>query len=213
MRKRRKKRVSLAPSHGFDGRMIVADAVVEDPDRNDPGNRIKVRRNVFAPVEQLVAKGRLDAAGAAACRKYLDLYVRASIGGARAIDYGKVRVSGGRVADPLSEAALAAGMGLARLSYVPGVGPMGAALLRMIVGEEMTIAAVARSLYGGTDRTRAEHHVRERFLEAVAALVDEWGIVAAGPVRARMRHAHETVTGPEPEWTVGKFRDLVEVKR
>lgn len=210
MARKRKRNVTLAAAVGFDGKMALAVDTVPDP--FEPAKRINVARNVVAPVEMMRKRKELDGSEVAACEKFRAIYDAARIGGARAIDYTKEPVDGGRIAQPLSVKAMAANAELAKIARVPGVGKDGFTLLVRIIGEERGLTSVAQQWAGSSgDARRVAGYVRLRFLEAVRALVSFWGATATGK-RSPILASDETVTGPTTEWMVGRFGEMEPIR-
>jgi len=194
------------PGPGYEGRMVISAANVPDP--YEPTKNVAVARNIAAPIDTMSARREINHVQRAACDWFRRLYDSASIGGARAIDYGREYVDGGRVAQPLSEAVLQAGRDLKMLMAWEGVGSNGYILLVRIIGEERGVVELAKTWPGSGDQKRREGYVKGRFLEAVDAIVRERDMVAKGLGRAAIVADRETTTtGPATEWEVGRFGD------
>lgn len=200
------------PGPGYEGRMVISAANVEDP--FEPTKKVEVARNIAAPIDTMTARREITHVQRSACDWFRRLYDNASIGGARAIDYSREYVDGGRVAQPLSEAVLQAGRDLKTLMAWQGVGPNGYILLVRIIGEERGVVEIAKTWPGTGDQKRREGYVKGRFLEAVDAIVREREMVARRDGRATIVADRETTTtGPANEWEVGRFGDWHPVAR
>lgn len=90
MARKRKKPITL-PSVGFNGNIEIHFAEVEDP--FEKGKRLSVAKNVAThPLDHLLARSHITIDQKAAGDRFLRLYEDAEIGGARAIDYSRVKV-------------------------------------------------------------------------------------------------------------------------
>jgi hypothetical protein len=91
-RKRKKpKTVSLAPIGRASGNFDLGLVDVQDP--FEPGQTIRVvKNNAVTPIDHLRARGALTLDQKAAGDRFMALYEAAEIGGARAIDYSRVKV-------------------------------------------------------------------------------------------------------------------------
>jgi hypothetical protein len=186
--------------------------LVDVPDPFEPGRKVAVLKNVSVhPAESMLSRGYIDAAQHAAAGTLRRLYEQAEIGGSAAIDYSRVRVDGGILADPLAEETYAARRAL--IAARRAVGEMGWAILSPIMGEGISIEQVARdrpALSRGLKGKRAEGYISGRLREALDDLVKHWGLIAHGGLKRRMVSERDmAVTGPQAEWTTGgRFGDL-----
>ena len=211
MTRRKPKPVSLAPVPSLDAHRALVFAEVPDP--YEPGRRVVVAKNVLAhPAELLYANGRIDDAQRMAGVKVMSLYERAEIGGSAAIDYGRVRVDGGILADPLAEAVHEARRALLGVRQAVGVG--GYAILMPVMGEGIHVHRLIRerpALARGLSGKRAEGYITGRLREALDDLVKHWGLIAVGHRGSKRVRAERdlAITGPTTEWEIGgRFGDL-----
>lgn len=206
-RKRKVRTIRQVEKHGHDGLMQIAAADVADP--FEPTKTVAVIRNVAAPVDNLFSRGRIDNAQFAAAQKFKRLYDLAAIGGARAIDYGREHVDGGRV-EQISIKALEAGRERAQLASV--VSKRGMLILDLVIGEEMALSRVVRRVVSNINNLQGQGYVVCRLVEALDSLVDHWGLIAIAKEQKRaIRVSSEAVSGPQSEWAVGRFGDLVDI--
>jgi len=107
-------------------------------------------------------------------------YEAAILGGFKAIDYSRIRVDGGVVAEPLTERVQRASKWLGEASSEPGIGRIGYSILCRVAGEGETIRQVALTwpMNAGMSRQRMEGYIRGRLLEALDALIDYAGVIA-----------------------------------
>ena len=214
MTRRKPKPVTLAPVPSLDAHRHLAFTEVPDP--FEPGRKIVVAKNVLAhPAELLFANGRIDEAQRMAGARVMSLYERAEIGGSAAIDYSRVRVDGGILADPLAEAVHEARRALLGVRQAVGVG--GYAILMPVMGEGIHVHRLVRerpALARGLSGKRAEGYITGRLREALDDLVQHWGLIAVGGRSKRVRSERGlTITGPQAEWEIGgRFGDLQPVE-
>lgn len=173
----------------------------EVPDPWEPGARISVPCNMReSPIEHMAARKRIDGAQKDAADRYRDLYERAQLGPLRAIDPVKEKLDGGGSGDAFSDGMLEAARELAATNR--SLGRVAAALLIDVVGEGVTLDAMARR-YPHLQDKRAQGYVTGRLIEALDQLVDRWGLIAEGRRRPRITGTGEdgpiTITGPQVE--------------
>ena len=216
MTRRKPKPVTLAPVPSLDAHRAIAFAEVPDP--FEPGRKVLVAKNVLAhPAELLYANGRIDDAQRMAGVRVMSLYERAEIGGSAAIDYSRVRVDGGTLADPLAEAVHEARRALLGVREAVGVG--GYAILMPVMGEGIHVHRLVRdrpALARGLSGKRAEGYITGRLREALDDLVQHWGLIAVGRKGNRRVIAERglSITGPQAEWEIGgRFGDLKPVEK
>lgn len=149
-------------------------------------------------------RGRTEAQTQAAAR-FRGLWERAQLGGAKAIDYGAVRVdSSGQGEDAIFE------MGeRARREYSSAVQRLGmiqSSLAEKVIVHDMSVHQVAKSLgvgAGGAARERVTVEVRE----AVEALADHFGYLGTPPTRSDQTAwddgTEQSYTGPVSTRKVG----------
>lgn len=210
MTRRRKPPVTL-PVLG--GRQV---ALVEVADPYEAGRKRVVARNLAVhPATWMHARRLIDDAQHAAAVRVMQLYEQAEIGGSRAIDYGRVRVDGGQLSDPLAEDVYSARRALVGVRRA--CGETGYVVVMAVMGEGTPIERLARerpALARGLTGKRAEGYISGRLREALDDLVRHWGMVAMGRPKGRVRGERGmAVTGPQAEWTTGgRFGDLVPVE-
>ena len=166
--------------------IVVADV----PDVYEPTKRAKaamnVREHALAYLRHL---GSISEEQYLAGNEFRRNYEAAILGGFRAVDYARIRVDGGYMADPLTEKVQRASKWLGEASRAPGVGPVGYSLLCRIAGEGETIRSVAMTWPGESSlsRQRMEGFIRMRLLECLDTMVEFTGIVAKGKSSSVMK--------------------------
>jgi hypothetical protein len=202
--------------------------LVDDP--LESGAKLPVRRNVAEhPLTYLRAKGRLDGEGSLPTRdrdgireirfeagsRFRMYYERAGIGGARAIDYSRVKVDCSTMADPLTEHVQAAYDWLNAVAHKDSkVGAIGYAILVAICGDGLSIAKAAEKFEGmnGLTGRRLEGWLSGRLIEALDALAEHLQLNPRPgklhPFENRIQADREmTITGPGREWQIGRCSD------
>jgi len=162
--------------------------VAEVPDVYEPTKRAKAAMNVREhALAYLRHIGTISEEQFLAGNEFRRNYEAAILGGFKAVDYARIRVSGGGIADPLTERVQRASKWLGEASQQPGVGPVGYSLLCRIAGEGETIRNVAITWPGGSrmSQQRTEGYIRGRLLECLDAMVEMTGVVARGAERRR----------------------------
>ena len=149
------------------------------PDPLEPGAKIEALVNLAEhPLEMMLSRGRLTPSQYAAACKYREIYERAAIGPGRAIDPAKIKVDGGGVGDPLSDAVLDAHQQLKRVAVPLGI--VGNQIVRSIAGEGKSISEMAKTWSGSASEKLNRAYLAPRFCEALDVLANEvWG--AKGP--------------------------------
>ena len=217
MGRKRKVTVTL-PKIGGEGRLEPVPVQVADP--YSPSQQTVAVKNIRVnPLDWMYHRGRIDDAQFAAGNRFRSYYEQGEIGASGAIDYSRTKVDGGKLQEPLTEAVYAARRSLAMARQATG--SVGYALLVAVVGEGINVGQIGRlrpSLCHGLRGERAEGYVSGRLREALDALVAQWGLVAVGQARCRVRSARDlAVSGPTAEWEVGydphKGATLVEMSR
>ena len=144
------------------------------------GEKIRAMRNVSEhPILAMHHRGSLSEAQAYAGHQFRAAFERAMLGNQQGIDYAKIRVDGGIVADPLPEATQRAFVWLVGVSKK--LDAVSWALLCQIAGEGQSLSDVSKkwrqyAAAGG----RGEGWVRGRFIEALDNLIDATGQKAQG---------------------------------
>lgn len=181
-----KKRKVKPLQAGHDGRLEIGSRAVDDP--YEAGAKLTARVNVAEhPLEWLAARKKIDLVQYNAGARFRALFERATIGSARGIDPGKVKVDGGGAGDPLDAGVAEAHQ---QIKLIKGlVDTVSMRLIMLIAGEGRTIAAVAETWpMRGVQAARAMY-ISERFREALSALAGVMGIEAEarGPGRGRVQ--------------------------
>ena len=165
------------------GKVVPGVRVVPDP--IEIGARLSVRVNLAEhPLELMRARRRLDEAQYEAGARFRAIYERAMIGAGRGIDYGKVRVDGGKPADPLSDDCASAHLELSRLARALGM--IGYQVVQAVAGHGEPVSQLAQRWPGQeAERTKMDY-LTLRLREALDLLAAEvWG--AKGKERGRMQ--------------------------
>lgn len=215
----RERRKARLPEHESDGKVEMGMKRVPDP--FEPGRIMEVLANTReSPVEYLAARGRLDGAQKAAAERYRGLYERAQLGSLQAMDPAKEKVDGGKISETLSDRVMRAAHDLAQTNRA--VGRVSAAILISIVGEGVAIGEIAKN-YPHLSNCQASGFVTGRLIEALDALVIEWGMIGEAPERVvkskkeRDARAEEgrnlSISGPVDDWIVGRHGDAVKKSR
>jgi hypothetical protein len=143
------------------------------------------------PVGLLHRRSQVSDLQLAGARTWQAHHDAAAIGGARAIDPAREKVDGGKLADPNTDARLAAMKALARIDGRLGV--EGAMLVRRVLGEAMELQRVA-AMMGDTRRSQCEYLGR-RLRECLDTIVDACGLKADGPRRRSLADVHAEMAG------------------
>ncbi|MCA0401304.1 MAG: hypothetical protein LCH38_10870 [Proteobacteria bacterium] len=165
------------------GKIVAGTRIVPDP--IETGASLQVRVNLAEhPLEMMRARGRLDVGQYEAGTRFRAIYERAMVGASQAIDYGRMRVDGGRGRDPLPESCAAAHLELARLARM--LGQVGYAIVSAVAGQGETVTMLA-ARWPGAEAGRAKlDYLTMRLREALDVLsVEVWG--ATGPQRGRVQ--------------------------
>lgn len=189
MGNRRKKRpVSVA---GNNGKIEIEFTQVPDP--YEPGKMLDVAKNVRVhPLDALRARDRINDAQKAAGDRFLAIYDRAEIGGARAIDYSRVKVDVSFEHRGLDPGVAVATDELIAIRRQIGKRPY--ALLCRVIGERISLRTMA-SAVDAHDR-QLKHldwpsrdtvsHMYRSLQEALDDLADHFG-VAKGVEKSTIR--------------------------
>lgn len=167
------------------------------PDPWEPGARLSVPCNKReSPIEHMAARKRISAAQKDAADRYRALYECAQLGPLRAMDLAKERLDGGGAGDAFSDRVMEAARKLALANRC--LGRVAAALAINIIGEGVTIAAMA-GRYRHLTPQLAQGYVSGRLLEALDQLVEHWGMLAEGGRQDISGSGPISVTGPQVE--------------
>lgn len=218
---RKKKTISLA--HVATGAKMLKIGLVEvdDPFALKPGQKIIVPRNL-TPLSDLHSRDKIDEAQKRAGEKFADMYERAELGGAQAIDYTREHVDGGPTPEPLSEQQQEALDWLRRVGRYPGIGKEGFEVLRAVCGFGRPVSDYAKQLgrrrglsYGIAGRMRAEEgYALIRLCEALDCLVEMLDYKARGNNRGRIAGiSGDNLAGLGGEYEIDHLGDVVLKKR
>jgi hypothetical protein len=146
---------------------------VDDP--MQPGQKLKATVNLAEhPLELMLARRRLTQAQYEAGIRFRAIYEHAMIGPGRGIDPAKIKVDGGKMGDPLSDAVLHAHYELRRI--LPRLGKNGSSFVIAICGLGDTVTEVAGRLRIFHRPQSNRDFVTGRLLEALDYLAEEvWG--------------------------------------
>lgn len=185
---RKKKRITTAKP----GVEVVLTNVADPYD----GKPLTVAKNARVhPLDQMQARGRLTDAQKAAGDRFLAIYDRSQIGGARAIDYSQLKVDVSFVHRGLDPSVMAATNQMTMICQA--VGRRAYKLLVLVIGQRHGIFDLARRLDGTVDRPHAEHLSRS-FKESLDDLADHFGV-------AKGRNGHARPYTREIKPFVGKI--------
>lgn len=156
--------------------------VVDDP--IEKGAKLKATVNLAEhPLEMMLARRRLTQAQYEAGIRFRAIYEHAMIGPGRGIDPGKIKVDGGKMGDPLSDAVLHAHFELKRLAQEAG--QVGMTMLVSICGRGETVTEVARRWPSAEAERQVVAYVGLRLREVLDLLAEDvWG--GKGPERGRI---------------------------
>jgi len=164
--------------------LIAGEAV--DPFEGD--KKITVVRNAREhSISYLHHQRVIDDDQLIAANEFRRRYEAAMLGSSQSIDYSRIRVDGGVVAEPLTERMQEAHKWLAEASQVPGVGLIGYALLVNVCGESKSLKDVASSWKGihAPGSSRNAGYISARLCEALDEINKHFGLIAVGRARRR----------------------------
>ncbi|WP_298428364.1 hypothetical protein [Rhodoblastus sp.] len=161
----------------------LAVEMVDDPQR--PGEKAPAVVRRANGLDHLKSHGRLTEAQAHAGEAFVKLYELANGPNLRALDYGRVRVDGGRRDYGPGNARFKALQTL--LETREAIGERSFYLIAQIGGKGRSLSDVAGEVAKefGMSASAARAYVPARLTEALDALAGHWG--ATGPARAKMR--------------------------
>lgn len=178
MGRRRDRKPTLASTAACAG-VEIQSVTVRDP---YDGRDLVVAKNVRThPLDHMAARGRLSAAQKAAGDRFLAIWDRSQIGGARAIDYSRLRVDVSFAHSGLDASVAAATDHLRAICR--DIGKRAYRLLVLVIGGRMAVFDLARRLDGTVDDHEARH-VSACLREALDDLADHFGVAkgAAKPL-------------------------------
>jgi hypothetical protein len=154
-----------ATAAGYDGKRELVAREVPDP---YDGKHLTVIVNTReSTLGHMLARGLIDEGQKAAGDRFRAIYERAIIGAAKAFDYRRPKVDGGKLFDPMHSSSAEAARAL---KWVRGlVGEADYSLLVLIAGDGRTI----RDVVG--DSRAARLYAGHRFRDALAILAVKWG--------------------------------------
>ena len=172
------------PRQGERRKQHVKHGAVDDPNPALKGKRQRVAVNVKTDaLESEYAYGRISEAAYRAGRAYQHVL---ELAGGRPTGGGQW-MEGARVDAPRAhEAAIVRGLKTAKRALevereaLPIIGVLGANVLRMVLGDRLTIAEVAVACDGAATRWTIGFYA-ETFRRSLEAIADEWGKSGYGP--------------------------------
>lgn len=175
---RKKEKVTLAKTTA--AKLTTSEIVnVQVSDPFEPEKNLSVAKNIRVhPLDQMSARGRISEAQKSAGDRFLAIYDRSQIGGAKAIDYSTVKVDVSFSYDGLDEDAMKATDMLKEICL--DVGKRSYGLLVKIIGHRLGLFDLARRLDGTVDRDHAEH-LSKSLKEALDDLDDYFGVAEGKP--------------------------------
>lgn len=177
---------------------VKSERTVDNPYR--AGEKIKATVNLAEhPLEMMLSRGRLTQAQYEAGIRFRAIYEHAMIGPGRGIDPGKIKVDGGKLGDPLSDAVVNAHYELRRLAYE--LGQVGERIVSSVCGAGVTVSDLAKR-WPSPDAERARmDYLNIRLREALDLLAEEvWG--GKGPERGRIVGLRELGSGKIDEQAI-----------
>lgn len=192
-----------APS--LDGLDDLDTRVVVDPHDARPRTKIVALRD--DPIGLMKKRGQISPLQMEGARLWQARYDVAEIGGARGIDPMRIKVDGGALADPNTDARLRAMKDLAAVDRKLGL--VGAALIRRVLGERLSVAKFAAML--GDDSKRSVLHLGFRLRECLDTIVAHFGLTVKGGPRREAPDQHTSLAeyahAPELHRAVRAARD------
>lgn len=150
--------------------------MVDDP--YEPGARLEAVVNLReSPLDRWRARDEIDGAQYAAGERFRSAWERAGIGGAKAFDWTKEFVDGGRLHEPLTDVTRRAAKRLGQAQRE--LGPYSYRLVVSMIGERRFPSDIAPG-----DEREAKY-ISRRVRDALAELAMLWGMVTGPQRRAR----------------------------
>lgn len=166
----KRKPVSLAPL-GIE----LGTRTIDDP--YEKGAKMVAVVNLReSPLDRWRCHGDIDLAQFEAGERFRAAWERVGIGGARAFDWRREAVDGGKLQDPLSE-----GYGKAAATLreaLEKLGGTGYRLVVLVIGERKFPAVIGATRF-------EEKYISTRVREGLNELAERWGMIAHGPVDRR----------------------------
>jgi hypothetical protein len=156
---------------GYEGRRELAPAFVPDPyDKTS----LRVTVNIGGdPVEMMFRRRQIDDAQYQAAMKIRRLHEQSGAIGAKAIDYGREHVDGGRVWTGISDVKLSAADQLAKARFL--LGQRDYTIVIDIAGDGKFITDICPAAANDRSGRKEREHLAKRFHEALDFLAKEWG--------------------------------------
>lgn len=150
------------------GVQMIDDPLELKRGRKPPPLRAKLVNLRDDPIGQMAKRKQIEPEQLEAARKWQALHdTAASVSGSRGIDPSAMKVDGGRFSEPVNDAQFGA---IKRLEQLDGVlGCVGAALVRSVLGDRLTVAQAAAMM--GDSSKRGMLHVGRRLHECLDTLV------------------------------------------
>jgi hypothetical protein len=123
------------------------------------------------PVGRMAKRKQITEVQLRAARRWQALCEHSEIGGARAIDYGREHVDGGRIYDAFNEGRLGAADVIKHIDR--RLGYEGAVLVRRVLVEKLELSAVAQAT--GAERRADAEYVGRRFRECLDTIARFFG--------------------------------------
>lgn len=170
---------------------VKGERTVDNPYR--AGEKITATVNLAEhPLEMMLARRRLTQAQYEAGIRFRAIYEHAMIGPGRGIDPGKIKVDGGKMGDPLSDAVLHAHFELKRLAGETG--QVGMTMLVSICGRGETVTEVARRWPSAEAERQVVAYIGLRLREVLDVLAEDvWG--GKGPAHGHITGLRELGSG------------------
>jgi hypothetical protein len=144
--------------------------IIDDP--YEPGAKLEAVVNLReSPLDRWHDRDQIDGAQFAAGERFRRAWERAAIGGAKAFDWRRPVVDGGKPPEPVEDRASGAFKRLQEAEHE--LGRAGYYMVTQVIGERVFPSSMARS------RDEAEY-ISRRVRDALMELARMWGMVAEG---------------------------------
>jgi hypothetical protein len=175
MAKRQTERVHDRKSSDLPINSVVSISIIADP-FSKIGEKIEVLRSVRDdPLAGMYSRSQIDDAQFRAGRKWQEYNEASTIGPIQAIDPGKPKVDGGRMADPLPDRVSKAFLRISESNQALGV--EGSSLLRDVLGHERMAISKAAFARGCNSELEIKY-IGRRFRECLETLALLWGLAS-----------------------------------
>ncbi|MEJ0092812.1 MAG: hypothetical protein WDN46_05125 [Methylocella sp.] len=178
MTKKRKKQQITLP--GLNCSVELEPASIQDP--FEPAKQLTVMKNIRVhPLDSMVARKTINAPQKEAGDRFLELFDRAEIGGARAIDYSQVKVDISFTHRGLPKGVAEAVQELKEIRQ--HLGARYYALLVSVIGDRMAVYDLARARdKADTPATATLSYFTAALRLALDDLTELWGVGVGAPV-------------------------------